>query len=110
MKNNNLINFCLICFLIFLIVYNLSKYRENITNNCPTQQEVDQLKEKNESLNSKLDENQKIIQENQKTIQDNKIANVKNFCDQAKANFEALNEKVKKKISSMKETIQKNKE
>ena len=128
MKNTNLINYFLICFLIFLILYNLLKYRENIENSCPTREEVNELKEQNEKLNLKLDKNQKTIRENQKTIQankkiieeknkaiennkiQNKINSVKSFCDSAKRNFEALNEKVLKNINSMKEAIKKNQE
>lgn len=114
MKNTNLINYWLICFLIFLILYNLLKYRENIENSCPTREEVNELKEQNNTLNLKLNKNQKTIRENQKTIENNKIQNkinsVKSFCDSAKANFEALNEKVLKNINSMKEVIKKNQE
>jgi hypothetical protein len=121
MKNTNLINYCLICFLIFLILYNLLKYRENIENSCPTKEELNELREQNEKLNLKLDKNQKTIEANQKTIDEknkaiennkiqNKINSVKSFCDEAKANFEALNEKVLKNINSMKEEIKKNQE
>ena len=109
MKNNNLINYCLICFLIFLILYNLLKYRETIENknNCPSKEELNKLKEENRNLNLKLNKTQKIIENNKI---ESKINSVKSFCDEAKSNFEKLNEKVTKTINSMKDVIKKNQE
>ena len=96
-----LINKILIGLLFLLIVYELSKTFENMDNDCPTKEEVEELQAKNEKLSQQLDDHQDSIDQKNDTIQEMKTQNIKDFCTTAQEKFEDLNNQVKDALNNI---------